>query len=304
MTPTHTPDPDRQYESPAEIISRIDSLSERHTTPCGKGHMVWRIWGRGIPLVLLHGGYGSWNHWIRNVLPLSEHFMVIAADMPGLGESDMPPIPYTPMSLAEIIAKGIGQILPTPGRFHLTGFSFGGILGGHVAALLGERVATLTLIGAGGLGLPRGDTGGLEKRRQDMTPEALAALHRRNLKILMVAEPAMADDLAVYLQDVNTQRARIRSAPVSQDDALRRVLPQVSAALKGIWGERDVTTGGHLAEREALLRELHPELDFQIVEGTGHWVAYESPELFHEILLDMLKPTDSATIPRARQTPL
>ncbi len=283
-------------ESPAGIISRIDSLSAKHTTPCGEGEMSWRIWGNGVPLVLLHGGYGSWTHWIRNVLPLSQHFMVIAADMPGLGESHLPPTPYTPMSLAGIISTGLEKILPTPTtRCHLTGFSFGGIIAGHVAAFLGKQVATLTLIGAGGLGLPRRGFEDLKKWRQDMTREQVNALQRRNLQILMLSESDRVDDLAIHLHTENIRRARIKSGPFSQSDTLRRVLPQVWAALKGIWGERDATAGDHLVDREVLLRELHPELDFRVVKGAGHWVAYESPQRFNEILVEMLKTDTAAT---------
>ena len=31
-------------------------------TPCGDGNLVWRRWGKGRPLVLVHGGSGSWTH--------------------------------------------------------------------------------------------------------------------------------------------------------------------------------------------------------------------------------------------------
>ena len=53
-------------ESPEDIINRLDAFSERRDTPCGEGTMVWRAWGGGVPLVLLHGGFGSWTHWISN----------------------------------------------------------------------------------------------------------------------------------------------------------------------------------------------------------------------------------------------
>jgi pimeloyl-ACP methyl ester carboxylesterase len=251
--------------------------------------MGWRIWGEGTPLVLLHGGYGSWNHWIRNVLPLSEHFMVIAADMPGLGESDMPPKPYTAESLAAIIAEGLRQVVPEPMRFHLTGFSFGGVMSGHVAAILGENGATLTLIGAGGLGLPGGGMVKFKRQQSEMAPEELDALHRHNLKILMLADPVNVDDLAVYLQTINFRRARLRSQSYSRGNALRLVLPQVKAALKGIWGEQDATVGAYIAKREALLREVSRDLDFRLIEKAGHWVAYENPGPFNEVLIDMLK---------------
>ncbi|HXA97799.1 MAG TPA: alpha/beta hydrolase, partial [Candidatus Dormibacteraeota bacterium] len=53
------------------LVARIDSLATRTVAPVGDGSMVWRSWGAGPPLVLLHGASGSWTHWIRNVLPLA-----------------------------------------------------------------------------------------------------------------------------------------------------------------------------------------------------------------------------------------
>ena len=49
--------------------------------------------GDGPPLVLLHGNFGSWMHWIRNVEVLSQHYRVIALDIPGFGDSATPPKP-------------------------------------------------------------------------------------------------------------------------------------------------------------------------------------------------------------------
>ncbi len=83
-------------------------------TPCGDGTMVWRIWGAGPPLVLFHGGYGSWTHWIRNVLPLSRAFTVIAPDLPGLGESATPPEPHTAEGLARILVEGLDIVAAAP----------------------------------------------------------------------------------------------------------------------------------------------------------------------------------------------
>lgn len=42
------------------VVSRVESLATRQRTPCGAGSMVWRAWGDGRPLVLLHGTSGSW----------------------------------------------------------------------------------------------------------------------------------------------------------------------------------------------------------------------------------------------------
>ena len=55
----------------------------------GDGRKVaWRRWGQGAPLLLFHGGGGSWQHWVRNVEPLGHHHTVWAVDLPGFGDSD------------------------------------------------------------------------------------------------------------------------------------------------------------------------------------------------------------------------
>src|SRR5437588_6440533 len=171
--------------------------------------MVWRIWGSGPPLVLFHGGYGSWTHWIRNVLVLARDFTVIAPDLPGLGESATPPEPHTAESLAAIVVEGLEIVLPKGAVPHIAGFSFGGVLGGHVAAQLGDRLRALTIVGSNGRGLVRQPTA--LKRVPAGAPAAEAlAVHRHNLGVLMIADRAMIDELAVYIQSQNAPRGRVR----------------------------------------------------------------------------------------------
>src|SRR5215470_12400217 len=189
-------------EETVAIIEGVAAEAQRIETPCGDGTMAWRVWGGGPPLVLLHGGYGSWNHWIRNVLPLARRFTVIAPDLPGLGESATPPEPHTAEGLAAIIVAGLATILPGREHFHLTGFSFGGVLGGHVAALLGEQVRSFTIVGSNGLGLPRQPTE-IERQKPGGTVEELLAIARHNLGVLMIADKDKIDDLAVYIQYTN-----------------------------------------------------------------------------------------------------
>ena len=96
------------------MIDEIEARATRTVTAVASGAMVWRAWGAGPPLVLLHGASGSWTHWIRNVLPLAAHHRVLAPDMPGYGESDAPPEPHTADRLAELVAAGIDRMLPPP----------------------------------------------------------------------------------------------------------------------------------------------------------------------------------------------
>src|SRR5262245_62158842 len=66
--------------SPAAIIDAAARTARTVRTPCADGAMVWRVWGKGEPLVLFHGGSGSWLHWIRNIPVLSRHYELWVAD--------------------------------------------------------------------------------------------------------------------------------------------------------------------------------------------------------------------------------
>lgn len=267
------------------FVEGIAAEAERVETPCGDGTMVWRCWGSGPPLVLLHGGYGSWMHWIRNVLPLARQFRVIAPDLPGLGESATPPEPWSAQGLAAIIAVGLAIVLPRGERVHLAGFSFGGVIGGNVAAQLGDRVRGFTVVGSNGLGLERSPT---PLRR--VPPEAGEAeefaTHRYNLNQLMIADPDKIDELALYLQKTNHARARMRSRRFSRSGALVEALPRITARLDGIWGERDATAYPHLAERARILRGFQPAARFAAVPGAGHWVQYEAADRFNALIAE------------------
>lgn len=272
-------------EGTVAFVAGVAAEAERVETPCGDGTLAWRLWGSGPALVLLHGGYGSWMHWIRNVLPLARQFRVIAPDLPGLGESATPPEPWTAEGLAAIVVQGIEEVVPNGERLHLAGFSFGGVIGGQVAVQLGERVRAFTVVGSNGLGLERSPTP-LRRVPPDAGEDEEFATHRYNLNQLMIADPGKIDELALYLQKTNHARARMRSRRFSRSGALAEALPRISARLDGIWGERDATAYPHLDARAAVLRQVQPKARFAVVPGAGHWVQYEAAERFNELLAE------------------
>ncbi|HEX3860151.1 MAG TPA: alpha/beta hydrolase [Stellaceae bacterium] len=273
-------------EATKALVAGIAAEAQRVETPCGDGTLVWHIWGSGgPPLVLLHGGYGSWMHWVRNVLPLSRKFTVFACDMPGLGESATPPEPWTAEGLAAIVVAGLDIILPKGVAPHLAGFSFGGVIGGTVAAQLGDRLRGFTVVGSNGMGLERSPTP-LERVKPDAGEEEEFATHRYNLNQLMIHDPAKIDELALYLQKTNHAHARMRSRRFSRSGALIEALPKIKGRLDGIWGERDATAYPHVEERANILRGIQPGARFTVVPGAGHWVQFEEPEMFNRVIAE------------------
>jgi 2-hydroxy-6-oxonona-2,4-dienedioate hydrolase len=273
---------------PGAIVAALSAKATQHRTPCGCGSMLWHSWGSGPALALLHGGYGSWTHWIRNVEALSRHRRVLAADLPGLGDSDTPPEPYDSPSIAAIVAEGLASLLTPNELVDIAGFSFGGVIGGNVAERLGPRAQTLVLCGSGGLGIPRRAKIELVNWRMYRGKEKQRASHRENLGILMLADPGHIDELAVHLQVTNAERARTKSRPLSRVPSLREALPRVTARLHGIWGERDVTARDALDETAAALRSFQPNATFTVIPGAGHWVQYEAADEFNRVLEGLL----------------
>ena len=230
-------------------------------------------------------------HWIRNVGPLSRAYTVIAPDTPGFGESAKSPDGSSPRAIAAVVAEGIAKILPAGQRFCVVGFSYGGRLASEIALLLVDRVNALVVVAPGGLGIADVVGAPPAKLRPRMTPAQVAEVHRQNLAHLMIADPAAVDALAVHIQEVNTQRARFRLTAWTAEDRLSSTgvaLRQARVPVKGIWAGRDAFAGDTRDARIALVREMHPDADIRVIEGSGHWVSYEAAARFNATLVAML----------------
>lgn len=99
--------------------------------------------GEGEPLLLIHGlGYGRWG-WGPAAELLSRRFQVVRFDNRGVGESDVPPGPY---SVGQLVEDAVA-VLDAAGfqRAHVLGTSLGGMVAQELALAHPERVRRLVL---------------------------------------------------------------------------------------------------------------------------------------------------------------
>jgi pimeloyl-ACP methyl ester carboxylesterase len=103
----------------------------------------YEVQGEGEPLLLIH--YTSADHasWAFQLPAYTEQFSCIALDLPGAGESDKPPGPYSTDGQADQVAAFLGAIGIE--RAHVAGMSFGPAVGLHLAARHPRRVRSLCL---------------------------------------------------------------------------------------------------------------------------------------------------------------
>jgi pimeloyl-ACP methyl ester carboxylesterase len=265
------------------LAAALAAAARIERTPCGAGTMVWRRWGRGRPLVLLHGGAGSWDHWIRNVGTLMRDREVWACDLPALGDSADPPEPGGLDGIVAAVADGLDRLLPGPRAVDVGGFSFGSLIGTLVAARGPGRVRRLSICGAASLGL-RDPNMDLRSWKRAADPAERLAIHGHNFRTLMVASTADDPD-GVALHAANVERARFFGGPVAALPIARDTIGTIEVErADAIYGELDPVTRRDASLAREALQAARPGLRFTMVPGVGHWVPYEAPGAYEAAL--------------------
>ena len=284
-------------------VSHLEGQARRVETSCGPGALVWHVWG-GVdrpPLLLLHGGSGSWTHWVRNIAPLvAAGWQVLVPDMPGFGESAAPPDGEDADVLPGWLEAGLLQLIglaPLP----VVGFSFGGLVAGLWTQLAPARIGRLVLVGSPSLSDERLPPLPLRRWERAAPGADRDAVHHHNLLQLMLADVASATPLAVALHAANVERDRLRRRRLMLTDALVPLLPTLACPVQGIWGSEDVLYRHRLPLIERVLASAPRFGGVVLLPGAGHWVGFEAAAGFNAALRGMLgKP--GAALASASQT--
>ena len=268
---------------------RLSETPARRTA----GGVAYRELGAGEPLVLLHGGAGSWLHWVRNVDALATRFRVLAVDAPAYGDSAAVPGDITDEGYLELFRAAVAEMAGDAPRIHLAGFSFGGYIAAELAVRLGGRTASLSMTGGGGYGPPTGRPFTLDSKRrlrerlgrQPIEAE-LRAMHRENLNKLMIWDREKIDDWAVGMQHRNVARTRYDSRRLSWADGTPELIGRLACPVLVVYGAHDAAAVPPIEERTRRCRAARPDVETRIIPDCGHWAMYEAPETVNRLLLD------------------
>jgi pimeloyl-ACP methyl ester carboxylesterase len=274
-------------------ITRLEAAAQVLQTPCGDGHILWHRWGPADagpagPVVLLHGGSGSWTHWVRNIDALvAAGRQVLVPDLPGFGDSARPPGGGDADDVAPALEAGLATLLGAQ-RCDLVGFSFGGLTAGLLAAAHPQRAARLVLIGAPAMGVS--DAGAIVLRGWRHLDDAAArtAVHRHNLAVLMLHSPEAIDALALALHEANVVRDPMQRRRLARTEALKDALQQVRCPVWAIYGREDVLYSGRMERLEEAFARGPCFQGLTLIDDAGHWVQYEQAGAFDAALARVL----------------
>lgn len=277
-------------------VPALRAQARRETTPCGDGDLVWHVWGRAQddepPLVLLHGGSGSWTHWVRNIEDLVAAGRELwIPDLPGFGDSAAPATGGDADALVEPLAQGLRALFGLR-PCDLVGFSFGGLTAGLLLAQHPELARQLVLVGAPAMGV-------VPKRQFELKawrhlPEASQiTTHRYNLAALMLQDHSLIDDLeglALRTHVANVVRDRMPRRRLAHTDALAHALPQVHCPVHAIYGRSDALYKEWIGALAGAYAAAAPDFrGLALIDGAGHWVQFERPQAFAQALLAALR---------------
>ena len=268
-------------------VAELDREALRTEVSTDEGFAVWREWGSGPALVMLHGGAGSWCHFFRQIRFFARDHRVIVPDLPGFGDSAGCNRDAEPHRMARILVAGIDRLIGDE-RFHLVGFSYGGIIGSFVSRLIAPQIGGFVIVGGVGFEARRHDVA-LSSWRHMSDAGQRRSRHRENLRAIMIANPDRIDETAILIQQSNAERSRHDTRPTARSKPLTANLDASRVPLAAIWGKHDQLAAPYFDERRAWLAARDPDAPFKLIDDAGHWVQYEAADAFNAALTDCLR---------------
>jgi pimeloyl-ACP methyl ester carboxylesterase len=229
--------------------------------------MYYAIYGKGDPILLIHGGLANSDYWANQVSELSKTHEVIVADSRGHGRSSWTsePIGYDLMA-SDYVA--LLDTLKIP-KAAIVGWSDGGIIGIDIAMHHPDRVTKLFAQAA------NVTTDGV-KPNMDKAP-AFAAFIKRSAAEHERLSPAPQDNQK-FLVSIEKMWATEPNWTEAQLSEIR-----VPAA---------IVTGDH---DEAIKRDhtdymasVIPGAKLVVLKDVGHFAMLQDPEAYTKAVLDFL----------------
>ena len=254
--------------------------------------------GSGEPIVFVHGagpGAYGWAGWRQTIPELAKHFRVYAIDTLGFGLTDKPTESCSDQDSVDHLLGFLDALcLDT---VNLCGNSRGAYMCAKLAVDHPKRVKKLLMVSSGSIaaamGLDRSPAqmAGMNKlQAYDGTPEAMRGFmefivndHSKITSELVADRVAMAAlpgfDRVQKLQEA--YRTTLKTDPNErQIFELKSRLPQLTIPMHMVWGAKDNFAPPEFADK---LREMLPNVTFEMLENSGHQAQNDESDRFNDI---------------------
>ena len=300
-------------ETMEEIVSDIEKIRSLLQLPAGvtsnfiqlnglRTHFL--VAGAGEPIVMVHGagpGASGWTGWREAVPVLAKHFKVYLLDTLGFGLTDKPTdIVYRDQASVNHLASFIDAMCLD--RVNLIGNSRGAYIAAKYSVDYPHRVLRALLVSSGSIAAAMGidrtaaqSTGKNVLNSYDGTPESM----REWMKIIVNDHSKITDELVAQrvaiaslpghtycIKSQNEYRKSLKTNPNElQLFELRHRLPQLTTPMHMVWGAKDNFAPPEFAN---MLRDLLPNMTFDLLEQSGHQAQNDESDRFNDIAMRFL----------------
>jgi pimeloyl-ACP methyl ester carboxylesterase len=265
----------------------------------GNQMVHYEVFGRGRPVLFLHGWLGSWRYWFPTMEVVAEQFRTYSFDFWGFGDSRSKYAEENIRTYSDQVVRFLDEL--GIDRIVLVGHSMGGMVAMHTALAHPERVSRVVTVGAPFEGSSLSWL--LKLTNHPRIAQIFARwpwMRRTAFRFFLghTEDPSMQEVIDASLKsEATTLNSTIRS--MLRTD-LRPELPRLSVPALIVHGGRDDV----VSPRQMRLFEHNPMAELMHMPRSRHFPFLDESTIFNEGLLHFLQqPTVLHAVPPREATP-
>lgn len=251
-----------------------------------QGILHYEVYGRGRPVILLHGWLGSWGLWQDTMTYLGQHYRTYALDFWGFGESGKKRETFLVTDFVKMVDQFMEQLgIPSA---PLVGHSMGGTVSLSVALKYPERAQKVVIIGSpihgSSLAFP------LKLAGIRFNAWFLFTFYPAFRFVMRYASPHISRDPEFpAMMDKDLSKLTLESFLVSiaslRRTDLRPQMNQIKIPVMGMFGDRDNIVNPN---QWKALQDGVPHARIERFPNAGHFIMLDEPQSCREKLKDFL----------------
>lgn len=231
---------------------------------------IWyATYGKGEPVILLHGGLANSDYWGRLIPALQQHYRVIVMDNRGHGRSTLGDEPISYHLMAEDVL-GLMDYLKIK-KAAIVGWSDGANIGLDLAIHHPEKLTKLFALAGN-----TNPEATLDVSKSPAFDEFVARIKKEYLNL----------SLTPSVKSYNTLRQRVEKMWASEPNLTKQMLERITTPTWIVIGDHDEAVKRSDAEYMA---KTIPNAGLLIEPNAGHFVFLQHPEMFNDDVLNFLR---------------